>query len=458
VAEKPDFRCDASGPDARYGIDGTTAAESCPMACGTCAGECADSTSWTHNGDPNKDCPWVSDDASERCPKKDESGVSAYTACQRTCGTCDDPVCIESAGYSWCPELGQCVQIWELPDDSPCAQPPEVDDDHGCSSYSVWCEEKDKCILPWIEPCGTVDHDCNTESTGYEWCPLFQRCTRPWEEPCVICADSTSWRKHNNENIGCEQVAEDPAKFCDKFDVDDVYAYDACPSACGTCENHGCIADAGHFWCPQTGRCEQLPLPPFSPCRNPYPPVGSYQDSWVGRSTNSVGAADAEDGADGMDGADMVGGNADDEHECCHSCGYSWCNSGGDNGEGACERPWIDPCESGPCGTNSETWHKKDDESKDCKWVAATNTEKRCAVKGEDKVLASYACPNACGTASCGDDVTWHKRDEPEKTCAWVSVFPRKRCFVRSDDKTMAKVACPIACRNRGTVKALTRT
>ena len=45
---------------------------------------------------------------------------------------------------------------------------------------------------------------------------------------------------------------------------------------------------------------------------------------------------------------------------------------------------------------DSESWHKKDDTSKDCPWVSDL-PEKRCDTKGENKELASDYCQKTCG-------------------------------------------------------------
>ena len=55
-------------------------------------------------------------------------------------------------------------------------------------------------------------------------CPSFGECVRQWENPCTTCEDSTSWTKHNNDNVDCEKVAEDPHDLCDKVDASGVPA------------------------------------------------------------------------------------------------------------------------------------------------------------------------------------------------------------------------------------------
>ena len=56
-----------------------------------------------------------------------------------------------------------------------------------------------------------------------------------------------------------------------------------------------------------------------------------------------------------------------------------------------------------------------------CDWVA--KKEGRCQTKGtlpgtKGKVVASYACPVACGKKMCRDDASWHKKGKPHLTCS----------------------------------------
>ncbi|KAH8048819.1 cupin-like domain-containing protein [Aureococcus anophagefferens] len=149
---------------------------------------------------------------------------------------------------------------------------------------------------------------------------------------------------------------------------------------------------------------------------------------------------------------------------------------------------------------DSETWHKKGDDEKNCAWVGKKKVN-RCKawVKSEDGVLASVACPVACDTClliceeakqdleetlaeekqtcaeekqtcaeekqtcaeekqtcaeekaalegpSCADSTTWHQGWKKSKTCAWVGKSPAKRCDKESKSKVLASDACPVAC------------
>jgi len=81
--------------------------------------------------------------------------------------------------------------------------------------------------------------------------------------------------------------------------------------------------------------------------------------------------------------------------------------------------------------------------------LAKPKPQTRCAVKGpgwgQDKLRADYACKSICG-GTCEDSGSWHKNGEDWKGCAWVSIFPEKRCSVRGADKVLAATACPDSC------------
>lgn len=54
--------------------------------------------------------------------------------------------------------------------------------------------------------------------------------------------------------------------------------------------------------------------------------------------------------------------------------------------------------------TDSTSWHKNGNTAKDCAWVAKMSSS-RCTVKGEEKVLAATACPEACSNDMTGQDM-----------------------------------------------------
>jgi len=95
--------------------------------------------------------------------------------------------------------------------------------------------------------------------------------------------------------------------------------------------------------------------------------------------------------------------------------------------------------------TDSTSWYKNGDPSKNCEWVAE-HVPQRCTVKGFDKSIPRYSCPVACRSTDCGDSVSWYKNGDASKNCAWVSVLPVARCDARGHDKSLAGYACPVAC------------
>ena len=98
---------------------------------------------------------------------------------------------------------------------------------------------------------------------------------------------------------------------------------------------------------------------------------------------------------------------------------------------------------------DSDTWHKVGATSKDCAWVGR-KPDTRCVAKGTEeghmaKIEAWYACGASCWGCH-SDSESWFKRGSPAKTCAWVGAYPEKRCSVKGDDKTLASDACPTSC------------
>jgi len=79
-----------------------------------------------------------------------------------------------------------------------CTQPQETNGPPGpappqdCSGTpgAIWCDSKQKCLLPQEENCTLLVgndsdvHGCRI-SAGYSWCNPKQKCLRPWEEACM---------------------------------------------------------------------------------------------------------------------------------------------------------------------------------------------------------------------------------------------------------------------------------
>ena len=60
----------------------------------------------------------------------------------------------------------------------------------------------------------------------------------------AACEDATWWFYKGMSNKGCNWVAKDPSRNCDKYDLDDVSAWDACKVACGECDTQEDDRDA----------------------------------------------------------------------------------------------------------------------------------------------------------------------------------------------------------------------
>ncbi|KAJ1451908.1 hypothetical protein M885DRAFT_528300 [Pelagophyceae sp. CCMP2097] len=104
--------------------------------------------------------------------------------------------------------------------------------------------------------------------------------------------------------------------------------------------------------------------------------------------------------------------------------------------------------------TESATWFKNGDPSKDCDWVAESSN--RCNTKGSEGFFAHEECEQSCGcrtaaptanpTVYCFDLATWHKYGDESKNCAWVAEFPSARCTVNGHDGTVAYDHCRETC------------
>lgn len=112
--------------------------------------------------------------------------------------------------------------------------------------------------------------------------------------------------------------------------------------------------------------------------------------------------------------------------------------------------------EASPRGncTDDAEWYKKDEPDKSCAWVAEFSPT-RCAVRGFDDKLAFQSCRESCGTCfeepcSNEDSPTWFMIGQPEKDCAWVADAYLSRCSRFSEDGVYAFEACPYACRTCG--------
>jgi len=133
---------------------------------------------------------------------------------------------------------------------------------------------------------------------------------------------------------------------------------------------------------------------------------------------------------------------------------YDWPNKGDKAlAQEACESycrgcPPLPPLED----EDDPTWFKKNDPSKDCKWVGANPNliASRCLVKSDKVVLAAEACIKTCGSfrepEDCLDDPEWHKEGDPSKDCIWASRFSNRLAVIGEDQRTGYQ-ACPVAAR-----------
>ncbi len=78
-------------------------------------------------------------------------------------GDTDEHGCKESAGYTWCESLQECIKSWET-DCPPSVEGPGPQiggdsDEHGCiaSAGYVWCEPLQECVQPWETDCPTLE-------------------------------------------------------------------------------------------------------------------------------------------------------------------------------------------------------------------------------------------------------------------------------------------------------------
>jgi len=171
----------------------------------------------------------------------------------------------------------------------------------------------------------------------------------------------------------------------------------------------------------------------------------SYSYSYVETDVGPTPPSPA-DGCHEMEGLDtsvcLENGGEDDD--CCSTLASMSCETGfvAVPGELCAGNDYFQTCCYPGC-SDSESWYKNGEPSKDCAWVSAF-AESRCNAKGQDRSFASYSCPGACGTA-CLDSMSWYKAGDPSKNCAWVSTWSA-RCSVKGEDGTLASYACPTAC------------
>jgi len=170
------------------------------------------------------------------------------------------------------------------------------------------------------------------------------RCDAP-----ATCEDSVSWYAKKAKK-DCDYVAEQPEKRCGKKGLDAIRAIDACPAACGACDD--ACADSASWYSKKSKKdCAYVAADPGKRC-----------------SKKGQGSIRAEDA-------------------CPAACG-------------ACETPAPSSAAVDAACADSSSWTEAGRPSRGCAYVADKPSEKRCGKEDESGVLASSACAAACG--ACG--------------------------------------------------------
>lgn len=213
-------------------------------------------------------------------------------------------------------------------------------------------------------------------------------------QPRADCADSSDWYVRGNTTETCAWVAEDPEARCSKTNDLEVYAFEKCSVTCGACDVL-CKDDA----------------------------------SWHKKNDVNKTCAWVKRFADRFD---AVGEDDTLASESCLSATNN-CEPG----------LYAETCE------DSSSWHKKGNAEKTCDWVAQGQASRRCKTKGEDNVWAFEQCQVTCGNcdAPCTDSPTWYRKNQPEKTCDWVSRSSMRFGKV-GDDGMYAWESCRLATKS----------
>ncbi|KAJ8612215.1 hypothetical protein CTAYLR_002908 [Chrysophaeum taylorii] len=369
--------------------------------------DCVDSSSWFKNGEPSKDCAWVAEFVPTRCAVKGEDQILADYACPASCdNTCDDST-------SWF-KNGE----------------PSKDCATRCLSLCVYAWSD--VVFPagaWVSlfPEARCDVFGEERELAEDACPtacaeIVTNVTRRTEEEemnatileVAVATESLSTLVDAVIAAGLDETLAGPGPFTVFAPTND--AFDALPN--GTLEallNDTDTLTAILLYHVVSGEV-------FSANLTDGEMIMTLEGSNFTVAINDTGAFVIFDsGSAAIISADIVASNG-----VVHVIDMVLI-------------PGIDDdCE------DSTSWYKLGDTSKDCAWVAEF-VPTRCTVKGEDQILAEYACPVACEN-TCQDSTSWFKNGEPSKDCAWVSVFPEARCDVFGEERELAADACPTAC------------
>ena len=193
VAESPEIRCKKIGEDGSRGYHG------CPASCGMCGG-CADDWSWRMWRRNDADCHTVSKMADTLCNNMGKDGRKAYAACPATCGLCAAPEggkedCVDSTSWSFAGGSDKgCELVSKNPD--------------------MRCRKRDNAGVKAHFACPAACGQCEAK-----------------------CEDDEAWHMKDFPHRNCEQVARNPDMRCRKKGEDGRKARDACPDACGYCDD-----------------------------------------------------------------------------------------------------------------------------------------------------------------------------------------------------------------------------
>ncbi|KAJ1456453.1 hypothetical protein M885DRAFT_564098 [Pelagophyceae sp. CCMP2097] len=159
---------------------------------------CEDDANWHTNGKTSKDCSWVFEKPGDRCAALDASGVPGYLACRAACLSCPQPCADVTDDATW--------------NDGGCA---DVRGDRG-------------------EMCGDSDAD---GMFAFQACPgSCLTC-----EGDSWCSDSEEWRGDmkgtSSDKQTCQWVSLNADDRCGIVDDEGMYAYQACKTACFSCDS-----------------------------------------------------------------------------------------------------------------------------------------------------------------------------------------------------------------------------
>jgi predicted lipoprotein with Yx(FWY)xxD motif len=148
-------------------------------------------------------------------------------------GEKDSHGCLVAAGYSWCDAKQKCLRIWEENCTTACTQEAKV-----CPDGSAVGRTGPNCEFapcPQIVGNNTDAHGCVLDG-GYSWCEEKQKCLRVWEEPCEGAITVTNAQKIA-QNSSCMDVGNLTGNYAYNnitktwwFDLDTVKS--GCSPAC----------------------------------------------------------------------------------------------------------------------------------------------------------------------------------------------------------------------------------